>query len=131
MRSLWVPVRLWLSSFSQTFENPRTLILYVGVAGNLGLSAGNSGLLGSFSEATTIDFKICFSFLDKAMPSIEKQNHYINVIFQAHKTIFFNVLLLFLFQRHSRPQCPVIRRSVSAKNIVRGLVLAEIGVMHV
>src|SRR3989338_6802820 len=92
MRSLWVPVGLWLSSFSQTFKKPGTLILYVGVAGNLGLSAGNSGLVGSFSEATTIDFKICSSFLDKAIVLIKKQNPYINVIFlSAPKFISLNM----------------------------------------
>src|SRR3989344_8235255 len=67
IRSLWVPVGLRLSSFSQTLEKPGTVILYVGVAGNFGLSAGNSGLRGLFSEATTIDRNIFFSFVDRLM----------------------------------------------------------------
>src|SRR3989344_4000606 len=60
--SLCVPVGFLLSSLSQTFENPGTSIFIVGVAGNFGLSAGNSGFIGSFSEAICIEFSIFFSF---------------------------------------------------------------------
>jgi hypothetical protein len=61
IRSLCVPVGFLLSSFSQTFLKPGTLIWTVGVAGKAGLSGGNSGFRGSFSDATRIEYRILLS----------------------------------------------------------------------
>ena len=58
-----------ISSLSQTFVKPGTFILYVGVAGNLGSSGGNSGFVGSFSDATVIERKIALSCAVSAMNS--------------------------------------------------------------
>ena len=60
--SLCVPVEFLLSSFKNTSEKPGTSILIMGVAGNAGLSGGNSGFNGSFSDATTIEYRILLSF---------------------------------------------------------------------
>src|SRR3989344_7889127 len=65
--SLCVPVGFLLSSLSQTFVNPGTFIFIVCVAGNLGFSGGNSGLVGSFSDDTVIERSIVLSCAVRAI----------------------------------------------------------------